>query len=93
MAETLSRSVLKGGCQFQISQLCKVNEPQQWCFAGRRVARRLCGVRVAWEGAQSSRDRNAIYAYLTAVYGLVGGGRPEDRPSAPGSALAAVGGV
>jgi hypothetical protein len=29
MAETLSRSVLKGGCQFQISQLCKVNEPQQ----------------------------------------------------------------
>jgi hypothetical protein len=29
---------------------------------------RLRGV---WEDAQSSRDRNAIYAYLTAVYGLV----------------------
>jgi hypothetical protein len=31
----------------------------------------LLRVRVAWEGVQSSRDRNAIYGYLTAVYGLV----------------------
>jgi hypothetical protein len=28
-------------------------------------------VRSAWEAVQSSRDRNAIYGYLTAVYGLV----------------------
>jgi hypothetical protein len=28
-------------------------------------------VRNAWEDAQSSRDRNAIFGYLTAVYGLV----------------------
>jgi hypothetical protein len=28
-------------------------------------------LRNAWEDAQTSRDRNAIYAYLTAVYGLV----------------------
>jgi hypothetical protein len=28
-------------------------------------------VRDAWAGCQASRDRNAIYAYLTAVYGLV----------------------
>jgi len=28
-------------------------------------------VRNAWEGAQSSRDRDAIYGYLTAVYDLV----------------------
>jgi hypothetical protein len=31
----------------------------------------LARVRVAWQDAQSSRDRNAIYAYLTAVYSLV----------------------
>jgi hypothetical protein len=31
----------------------------------------LLRVRVAWEGVQSSRDRNASYGYLTAVYGLV----------------------
>jgi hypothetical protein len=40
-------------------------------------------VRDAWEDAQSSRDRNAIYVYLTAVYGLVAvwtaEGRQADR--------------
>jgi hypothetical protein len=28
-------------------------------------------VRASWEDAQSSRDRSAIYGYLSAVYGLV----------------------
>jgi hypothetical protein len=28
-------------------------------------------VRSAWEDCQATRDRNAIYGYLTAVYGLV----------------------
>jgi hypothetical protein len=28
-------------------------------------------VRVVWDDCQASRDRNAIYAYLNAVYGLV----------------------
>jgi hypothetical protein len=28
-------------------------------------------VRNAWEDCQANRDRNAIYAYLNAVYGLV----------------------
>jgi hypothetical protein len=28
-------------------------------------------VRTAWDDCQSSRDRNAIYGYLSAVYGLV----------------------
>ena len=28
-------------------------------------------LRGAWEDCQASRDRNAIYEYLTAVYGLV----------------------
>jgi hypothetical protein len=36
-------------------------------------------VRNAWEDAQSSRDRNAIYAYLTAVYGLVAVWTAEGR--------------
>jgi hypothetical protein len=42
-----------------------------------RPSRRIRG---GEEGRQRSRDRNAIYAYLTAVYGLVdGGGREADR--------------
>jgi hypothetical protein len=36
-------------------------------------------VRNAWEDAQSSRDRNAIYAYLTAVYDLVSWWTAEGR--------------
>jgi hypothetical protein len=36
-------------------------------------------VRDAWEDAQSSRDRNAIYAYLSAVYGLVAWWTAEGR--------------
>jgi hypothetical protein len=41
-------------------------------------------VRTAWEGAQASRDRNAIHGYLTAIYGLVAWwtaeGRETERP-------------
>jgi hypothetical protein len=36
-------------------------------------------VRGIWDDAQSSRDRNAIYAYLTAVYGLVAWWTAEGR--------------
>jgi hypothetical protein len=36
-------------------------------------------VRIAWEECQSSRDRNAIYGYLTAVYDLVMWWAAEDR--------------
>src|SRR5208282_4749990 len=36
-------------------------------------------VRGAWEDAQASRDRNAIYGYLTAVYGLVAVWTAEGR--------------
>jgi hypothetical protein len=36
-------------------------------------------VRNVWEGAQSSRDRDAIYGYLTAVYGLVAWWTAESR--------------
>jgi hypothetical protein len=36
-------------------------------------------VRNAWDDAQSSRDRDAIYGYLTAVYGLVAWWTAEGR--------------
>jgi hypothetical protein len=36
-------------------------------------------LRCSWEDAQSSRDRNAIYAYLSAVYGLVAWWAAEGR--------------
>jgi hypothetical protein len=36
-------------------------------------------VRNAWECAQSSRDRDAIYGYLSAVYGLVAWWSTEGR--------------
>jgi hypothetical protein len=36
-------------------------------------------VRYAWEQAQASRDRNAIYEFLSAVYGLVAWWTAEGR--------------
>jgi hypothetical protein len=36
-------------------------------------------VRLTWEDCQSSRNRNAIYAYLSAVYGLVAWWAAEGR--------------
>jgi hypothetical protein len=36
-------------------------------------------LRNAWEDAQSSRDRDAIYGYLSAVYGLVAWWTAEGR--------------
>jgi hypothetical protein len=36
-------------------------------------------VRNAWQDCQASRDRNAIYGYLTAVYGLVAWWAAEGR--------------
>jgi hypothetical protein len=36
-------------------------------------------LRNAWEDVQSSRDRRAIYGYLSAVYGLVGWWAAEGR--------------
>jgi hypothetical protein len=36
-------------------------------------------VRVAWAECQATRDRNAIYAYLTAVYALVAWWAAEER--------------
>jgi hypothetical protein len=39
----------------------------------------LTRVRIAWEACQSSRDRNAIYGYLSAVFDLVMWWKAEDR--------------
>jgi hypothetical protein len=39
----------------------------------------LTRVRRAWEDCQSSRDRNAIYGYLSAVFDLVMWWQAEDR--------------
>jgi hypothetical protein len=39
----------------------------------------LTRVRIAWDECQSSRDRNAIYGYLTAVFDLVMWWKAEDR--------------
>ncbi len=36
-------------------------------------------VRIAWDECQSSRDRNAIYGYLTAVFDLIAWWAAEDR--------------
>ena len=36
-------------------------------------------MRIAWDECQSSRDRNAIYGYLTAVFDLVMWWAAEDR--------------
>src|SRR6266487_1214807 len=39
----------------------------------------LTRVRIAWHECQASRDRNAIYGYLTAVFALVIWWTAEDR--------------
>jgi hypothetical protein len=40
-------------------------------YSREAIRQDLARVRVAWQDAQSSRDRIAIYGYLTAVYSLV----------------------
>jgi hypothetical protein len=44
-----------------------------------RISFGLQRVRTAWDDCQASRDRNAIYGYLTAVYGLVAWWTAEGR--------------
>lgn len=39
----------------------------------------LLRVRIAWEDCQTSRDRNAIYGYLSAVFDLLMWWKAEDR--------------
>jgi hypothetical protein len=46
-------------------------EQQSVPYSSEALRQDLQRVRNAWTDCQASRDRNAIYGYLTAVYGLV----------------------
>jgi hypothetical protein len=48
-------------------------------YSAAALSQDLTRVRLAWEDCQASRDRNAIYGYLTAVFDLVMWWRVEDR--------------
>ena len=52
-------------------------EPVPYCKEA--LEQDLLRVRIAWEECQSSRDRNAIYGYLSAVFDLVMWWAAEDR--------------
>ena len=52
-------------------------EPVPYCKEALRQD--LTRVRIAWDECQSSRDRNAIYGYLSAVFDLVMWWAAEDR--------------
>ena len=52
-------------------------EPVPYCKEALRQD--LTRVRIAWEDCQASRDRNAIYGYLSAVFDLVVWWAAEDR--------------
>jgi hypothetical protein len=57
--------------------------PNEAVHASAALRQDLERVRNAWDDCQASRDRNAIYGYLSAVYGLVAwwaaDGREIDR--------------
>ena len=48
-------------------------------YSSAALRRDLERIRGIWEDAQSSRDRNAIYTYLSAVYGLIAWWTAEGR--------------
>jgi hypothetical protein len=58
-------------------------KPQPVPYSSEALRQDLERVRCAWEDAQATRDRNAIYGFLSAVYGLVAWwaaeGRENDR--------------
>jgi hypothetical protein len=55
----------------RIQQPRQSPEQQPIGYSSAALRQDLQRVRDVWEDCQSSRDRNAIYAYLRAVYGLV----------------------
>jgi hypothetical protein len=48
-------------------------------YTAQALRQDLTRVRIAWEDCQASRDRNAIYGYLSAVFDLVMWWAAEDR--------------
>jgi hypothetical protein len=62
---------------FSVRLKRSAKEPVPYCKQALRQD--LARVRNAWDECQSSRDRNAIYGYLTAVFDLVMWWAAEDR--------------
>ena len=77
----------------QLSSLSASRQKDQVPYSSAAMRQDLQRVRRTWEGAQSSRDRDAIYGYLSSVYGLVAWWTAdgcEIEAGSPGSALAAA---
>ena len=64
-----------------VALFCSIEESVKDPIPYSREALRqdLARVRLAWEECQASRDRNAIYGYLSAVFDLVMWWAAEDR--------------
>ena len=56
---------------------CSVKDPIP--YSREALLEDLARVRIAWEACQASRDRNAIYGYLRAVFDLVTWWAAENR--------------
>jgi hypothetical protein len=72
--------------RFRAMQLSSYRRPQpresgtgSVPYSSEALRRDLERVRIAWDDSQATRDRNAIYAYLEAVYGLVAWWAAEGR--------------
>jgi hypothetical protein len=63
---------------FQLGQ-GKKSAGDQIPYSKQALEQDLLRVRAAWEACQASRDRNAIYGYLSAVFDLVMWWAAEDR--------------
>ncbi len=62
---------------FSVRLKRSAKEPVPYCKEALRQD--LTRVQIAWDECQASRDRNAIYGYLTAVFDLVMWWAAEDR--------------
>jgi hypothetical protein len=67
--------------QFNSARTCQPRPPPKEAvpYSSAALRRDLQRVRDAWADCQATRDRNAIYGYLTAVYGLVAWWTAEGR--------------
>jgi hypothetical protein len=67
--------------QLQLTRSSQDNNPPKETipYSNEAMRQDLDRLRGVWDDCQASRNRNAIYAYLTAVYGLVAWWRAEGR--------------
>jgi hypothetical protein len=77
----------------EISTRSKRLPEDQIPYSSEALRQDLARVRLAWEACQSSRDRNAIYGYLSAVFDcdVVGSRRSCHRPGTLGVKAPACG--